>query len=371
MLENGRISIRQLILLFITSRIVLNLTYFPASKSPPLNQDLWLSQLLSIPITILLAVPLMVLAARYPQQTLIQYSRTIAGKYAGNVVAVLYLWFFLHIGAITLRQFSGFMVTTQMPHTPMIIFTIGIIIVSAYAARNGIEVICRSNEVIFPILIFSFLFFVALIAKDLDLHMLTPVLEEGIIPVLDGGFSTAARYVELVWVAMIFPFIKDPSKATRGINFAILISGLQFVISAILVTTQYGYPLIEKFSFPILEVVRAITVADFIERVESLVTIIWVLGMFVRIAIIHYAFSLGSAQLLNLNNYRPLVLPTGTIMAAMSLFIFTNVQELLNFLKPSIFTPYALVFILIIPLMLLIIDSVKTKAANKGKIKGN
>lgn len=367
MLENGRISIRQLVLLFITSRIILNLTYFPASKSPPLNQDLWLSQLLSIPITILLAVPLMVLAERYPQQTIIQYSRTIAGKFAGSVVAVLYLWFILHIGAITLRQFTGFLVTAQMPHTPLVIFAIGLIIVSAYAARSGIEVISRSNDVIFPILIFSFLFFTALIAKDLDFHKLTPVLEEGIIPVVDGGFSTAARYVELVWIAMIFPFIKDSIRVNRAVQLGILISGLQFTISAIWVTTLYGYPMIEKLSFPVLEIIRGLTVAGFIERIESIVTIVWVLGMFIRVALFHYVFALGSAQLLNLNDYKPLVLPTGAIQVAMSLFMFSNVQELISFTKPSIFTPYALVFILIIPLILLLIDSIKPKSTPQGE----
>lgn len=103
MLENGRIGISQLVLLFITSRIILNITYFPASKSPPANQDLWLAQLVSIPATILLAVPIMVLAAKYPQQTIIDYSRTIAGKVAGKVLGLLFIWFFLNEGATALR----------------------------------------------------------------------------------------------------------------------------------------------------------------------------------------------------------------------------------------------------------------------------
>jgi len=365
MLENGMINIRQLVLLFITSRIILAITYFPASKSPPANQDLWLAQLVSIPITILLAVPLMALAAKYLRQTIIQYSQTIAGKFAGKVLGLLYIWYFLHEGAIALRQFGELITAVLMPDTPLVVFLIGLTIVAAYATRNGVEVISRVNEMFFPLILGSFLLIFILVTKDMNLHKLTPVLEKGIMPVLDGGLSTAARYVELAWLAMIYPFVKDSEKANRAVLLGIVVCGLQFVLAAVMVTAIYGYPMVKNIAFPVLGVARNVSIGNFLERMESVIMVVWVPGVLVKVALFYYVFSLGSAQWLNLKDYKPLVLPAGMILAAMSVLLFANLQELEEFSKPATAIPYSLVFILVIPVILLLIDIVKPQKALK------
>ena len=363
MLENGRINIRQLVLLFITSRIILAITYFPASKAPPANQDLWLAMIVSIPVTILLAVPVMALAAKYPHQTIIQYSRTITGKFAGKVLGVLYIWFFLHEGAIALRQFGELVVTALMPDTPLVVFLIGLAIMAAYASRNGVEVISRVNEMLFPLILGSFLLIFILVTKDMDLYKLTPMLEEGILPVLDGSFSTAARYSEFTWLAMIYPFVKDSEKVSRAIWLGIVVCGLQFVVASVMVTSIYGYPMVKNLAFPVLAVARTVSIANFLERMESVVMVVWILGVLVKVALFYYAFTLGSAQWLNLKDYKPLALPAGVILAAMSVLLFANLQELSGFTKPFIATPYSLIFILVIPVILLVIDFIKPQSS--------
>jgi len=362
MLENGMINIRQLVLLFITSRIILAITYFPASKSPPANQDLWLAMIVSIPVTILLAVPVMALVAKYPQQTIIQYSQTIAGKFAGKVLGVLYIWYFLHEGAIVLRQFGELITTVLMSDTPLVVFLIGLTIMAAYAARNGVEVISRVNEMLFPLILGSFLLIFILVTKDMDLYKLTPMLEKGILPVLDGGLSTAARYSEFTWLAMIYPFVKDSEKANRAIQLGILVCGIQFALGAVMFTAIFGYPVVKNLAFPTLAVARTVSIANFLERMESVIMVVWILGVLVKVALFYYVFTLGSAQWLNLKDYKPLVLPAGVILVAMSVLMFANLQELSGFMKPYIATPYTLIFILVIPVILLLIDFVKPQS---------
>lgn len=362
MLENGRIGIRQLVLLFITSRIILTLTYTPAIKDPWANQDFWLACLVSIPITILLAIPFMVLAAKYPKQTIIEYSRTIAGRFAGKVLGLLYIWFFLHQEATVLRQFGELMLTVLMPETPLVVFLIGLAIITAYAVSNGVEVISRFNEMIFPLILVSVFLIFILVTKDMNLHKLTPVLGDGIMPVLAGGFSVATKFIELTWLVMIYPFVKDSEKVNRAIRLGILVCGILFVPLIVMITATYGYPTLRSLAFPALAVARIISIANFLERMESVVLVVWILGVLIKVALFYYAFTLGSAQWLNLTDYKPLVLPAGVILVAMSVLLFANLQELEEFSKPATAIPYSLVFILVIPVILLLIDFVKPQS---------
>lgn len=362
MLETGKISARQMVLLFITSRVILAITYFPAAKQAPANQDLWLAMLGSLPLAILLVIPVLVLARKYPQQTIVEYSQTIIGKLGGKIVGLLYLWFFLQQGAIVLRQFGEFMITALMPDTPLVVFLIGLTIMAAYAVRNGLEVISRFNEMFFPFILGSFLLIFILVTKDMDMEKLTPMFDDGFVPVLSGSLNMSCRYTEFAWFAMVYPFIEDSEKIKRAVRLGILVCGFQFVLNAVMVTAVIGYPMVKNLAFPVLEVARVVSVGNFLERMESIVMVIWVLGMLIKVALFYYVFVLGSAQWLNIQDYKPLVMPSGVIMAALALLLFANLQEMFDFMQPAICTPYTLIFIFLIPIILLFIEYLKAKS---------
>ena len=63
------------------------------------------------------------------------------------------------------------------------------------------------------------------------------------------------------------------------------------------------------FSVPFSTAVQYINIADFFTHLESLVMAFWIMGAFIKMAVLLYILSLGIAQWLNLSDYRPLVFP--------------------------------------------------------------
>ena len=91
----------------------------------------------------------------------------------------------------------------------------------------------------------------------------------------------------------------------------------------------------------------------------------WVLGGFFKIGVFYYAAVLGSAQWLELRDYRSLVLPIGIILVALSILIHNGIVDLLDFLT-RVWQPYALlVFEGGIPLVLLIVALARRKGGKK------
>ena len=91
---------------------------------------------------------------------------------------------------------------------------------------------------------------------------------------------------------------------------------------------------------------------------------IWVVGAFVKIAVFYYAAALGTAQWLNLSDYRPVVWPLGILMVELSFWSLPDTMQLGRYLI-GIFPPYALLIQTIIPLFLLVIAVVQ-KRKHKG-----
>ena len=77
-------------------------------------------------------------------------------------------------------------------------------------------------------------------------------------------------------------------------------------------------------AYPLMLVARYISIADFFEHLESIVMAIWVVGAFVKISVFYYAATLGTAQWLNLSDYRPVVWPLGILIVGFSFWSLPN-----------------------------------------------
>ena len=360
--EKGRITYKQIILIIMISRGILPVTYFPGFIDPPGNQDVWIAVLLAYPLLLLFSIPLYLLWKRFPDQTIIQYSHTIFGK-AGKLVGILYLWFIIHFTAINLSQFSIFLIIATMPETPLLFFMISMLLVSAYAVRNGLEVLARLSELIGPIMMIAVTMIGVLVAKEMDFKAFLPVMEKGFTPVLFEGFIIVPRTVEIIGLAMLLPFLNDQKKARKVFGVSLILCVYFMLLTSIAIVTTFGVEEGKTLTFPFFDVVKIIAIGDFLERFEAFHMAIWVLGGIIKVAFYYYLVVLGISQLLNLQNYKPIVLPIGTVIVPLSVILSKNIVELNEFTSYKVFTWYSIIFIFLIPCILLVTAIIRKKGA--------
>jgi len=360
--EKGKITYKQIILIIMISRGILPITYFPGFIDPPGNQDVWIAVLLGYPMLLLFSVPLYLLWKRFPDQTIFLYSRTIFGK-AGKLIGILYILFLIHFTAINLSQLSMFLTTSTMPETPLLFFLISMLFVSAYVVRNGLEVLARLSELIGPIMLIAVTMIVVLVAKEMDFKALLPILEKGFTPVLFEGFVIVPRTVEIIGLAMLLPFLNDNNQKNvkKIFGLGLILCTYFMLLTSIAIVTTLGVGVGKPLTFPFYSVVRIIVLADFIERIDSIHIAIWILGGIIKVAFYYYLGVLGISQLLNLQDYKPIILPLGTVIVPLSVIVGENIVELQNFTSYKVFTWYSIIFIFLIPCSLLITSIVRKK----------
>lgn len=353
MREEGRISGWQLATLLGSFLIGSSTILFPTARA---RQDSWLAVLLAL-VAGLGASWLWLTLARLQGAPAVSGIFSTLGPFLGAPLALLYLWYYLHLGALVVRNISEIYVTAVMPETPIVVFSGIIVFLAALAVRGGLEVVGRLAELLFPLLVLAILAAHILIVSTPRLvhwEYLYPVLENGLLPVLQAAFSMFAfPFGETVLFVNVVPFTLNKASAGRPVTVSTAFVGLLLIVVAALHTATLGADL-PRVNFPGLASLREVNVGDFITRMEVLGIFVWTFGTFLKISVCYWALALGLAELLGLADYRPLVFPLGVIMASLSILVYDTFAAMAT-VATSLYPFYAFPFQVLFPLLLLLV----------------
>lgn len=353
MLEKGKISSFQMAVVMYPTIFSTAILLLPRISSKHAAQDLWLSPIWASAAGFLAVFLMYRLHRLYPQQTLIEHCERILGPVVGKVLGFAYLFYFLHITAIILREYGEFVVGTFLRLTPMIIVMVGMVFAAMTTVRGGIEVLGRTAEIFGPIVTILIIIIILLLLPELNPEYVLPVMDRGITPSLKGAVTPMIWFSEFWLVSFFFPFLADPKRGLRWAMTTVLVVMISMTVTNLITLMVFG-TLMEHLTFPVMAASGYITVGGFIEHLESIVMAIWVAGTFLKVSTFYYTFTLATAQWLKLNDYRPLVLPLGWLLTLFAFWVSPNLIQL-TYAMATTLPFYFLFFQLFVPAVLLFI----------------
>jgi spore germination protein KB len=138
-------------------------------------------------------------------------------------------------------------------------------------------------------------------------------MENGLISSFRGSVVPQSWFSEFILVSFFFPYLTDKEKGIKW-GFISVFSVMFLMILTNLTTLLLFGNMTANLTYPVMVATRYISIADFLEHLESIVMAIWVAGTFVKITVFYYSLVLGTAQWLKLSDYRPIVLPIGFLL---------------------------------------------------------
>jgi spore germination protein KB len=326
--------------------------FVPAVVAKVAGRDAWLSVILSVFYALITWMVALALASRFPDQTVIHYSRQILGRWLGGAVGLIFIIFFFFGGASATRMMADIMATAFMSYTPLVVFAGSLVLVAGYAVFGGLEVIARVNEMLLPLGLGVLLFVGFGSLPNVDFARYLPVLERGLGPVNWGGIIIASTIAEMVIVLMLYPCVNDQPRVGISGLWAILGLGVAMQIG-VLAIGLFSPEVTAVMNFPALEMVRSIKLGHAITHLDVVIMAVWMGGIFLKLALIYYVVVLGLAQWLGLSSYRPLVAPVGIWMVVFSLMGFHSLSDFIT-LEMKVFPGDSLFHTLLLPLFLLV-----------------
>lgn len=361
-LEKGKISGSQLVYLLVGYLIGSSLVIAPGRSA---QQEIWLAIIIGAIEGVILALIFTTLVRRFPGKTIVEILEAVFGPFFGKAIAVIFLWYSFHLGSLVIGNFSDFFTTAIMPETPNVVFAALMVLVSAFAVGNGLEVITRCSLVLVPLIIFLLLINFVLQLNQLDFKNLLPLFEIPVWQLLKSSQVIAVLpFGEAVIFLMILPFLNQTGAGRSKTVIGILLAA--FFMDLVTLRSIGALGAVRNIvSYPAFEAVKLIKLPFIDMRLEIIVTISYLTMGFLKIAALHYSTVLGMGQVFKLRTIRPLIIPTGILMVIFSLINFRGFTENVEFIERG-YPIYALPFQLGIPLLTLIVAVIRKLPRRTG-----
>ncbi|NOU91869.1 GerAB/ArcD/ProY family transporter [Paenibacillus sp. LMG 31456] len=361
----GIISKRSFVILVTFFMIGTSILITPSGLAFEAKQDAWLACIVGIGFNLLNAVLYVMLGQRLGGQTLVQYCETTLGKWFGKVVSLSFMLFFYLLASLMIGDLGYFVTSQIMQETPMEVLQMLFMLVVVMTVRSGLIVYTRAAEVFFPWLIILFLLLILPLIPKFDITNFLPVMEFGLKPIVRGGV-TFWGLQELIVLLMFYPFVSQTKGRKNGFAAGILIGGAALFITTVGSIAVLGPTLTTNQLFPAYTLAKNISIGHFLERVEGIMISIWVLSIFIKIVLTFHASIISFVQIMNIKDEKPLIVPMALGLIVLSLMCYPNTIYINDYLSKN-WSPFALIFSVILPLLLLGVSSISAIRTKTSK----
>lgn len=330
------------------------------------KKDMWLAVILGF----IFVLPAIYIYARllylFPRKNLHEILSLVFGNFLGKIISLIYIWFSIHVGALYLSDFSNFINTVGLPETPRIVPDLCFIFLCAFGVKLGIEVISRWSEFFFTIIIIILLIIFLFSTKNFRSENILPILNGGISPILSSAFSVFAFPLsEAVIFTIIFSSLQN-----KNSYFKVYFSGVA-IASLILLTVAFtnilvlGPYIFSLNYYPSYVTVGRISLGDFVQRLDILVSVGFLVSGFVSISLCILAASKGISNFFNFSDYKFIVYPVAILILNISYFVFNDPMEIQKYSKIDPY--YKLLIAGILPIIILIFAEIKVHLKKSKK----
>ncbi|WP_425058674.1 hypothetical protein SCACP_33300 [Sporomusa carbonis] len=247
-------------------------------------------------------------ATRHTEGDLLAAVKKYLGTFGFYLTGLTYAVIFFVNYILLVRQFAENTLLTALPN---IEFSVIIALYAAVAAAlvylGGIEPVARGTYLLWPFSVAGLVIVLALLAPEYNVYNLAPWQGNGLLQfardsVIFGDFNVGVLSILILGSA----FHNYHTKA-KAIVFGLGISALLRSLSIMVFTMVFGVETGREKVLPFFEMARLVYISIFLQRIEALFIILWVIiGIFSIAASLHTGLYLLT-RMLTLPAMRPLI----------------------------------------------------------------
>lgn len=301
-------------------------------------------------IPLLLYLFLMNFKKEYTFPQLVEH---LFGKISGRIINILLLIFVLCFSIIIYWNLTNLINSQYLSKTPAFVIGFVFIIPTIYLLTKGLHVISKSSVIFFYLAVILFLIpFIGLIFQ-VNIGNIFPTLSNGAEPIINGSYQYIANNVLPLFLLLAIPkeMIKDDKRFNKRI-IIIYCFGCFILFSILFLTiTVFGVKLSTIYQYPEFHLLKRVSIVGFIQRIESTLSIQWILDLFIANILTLYFFTSTIIKLYKIESHKgkdAIIVITSIFVLITSNYIFKNNTIGSAFLK-DVFPTITYIFFLILP----------------------
>ncbi len=334
------------------------------------RQSAWIAVLVGMLIYLPFFALVTLLYKKHPEATFPTILKIAFGKHLGRIICMLYVLYFIYIGARVLRDFCELLLLTSMNHTPLVIVGAIMMAVIAYACFLEVEPIARASVLLLVVFIsFMVLGFLLLFFSDvMNPDRMQPILGEGIDSIFKAVFPLILTFPfgEMVVFLMFNQFVKGERSLRKMGTRAVVIGGVMLSMLSLISLTTLGQHLVGSSTIPLIVTVQQVNIGDIIQRMDMLAISVLIIGGFAKVTIFAYAAIVGIKEIYQTNSHKLLIFLIAISILTTTVFMSDNSVKHLDIGLKVVPVWIHIPMQFVIPIVTLLILQLKSRKKNRS-----
>lgn len=299
------------------------------------------------------------LGIRFPNQSIIQYSQSILGKWPAWIGNLLIIAFFAILTSLAAREFGEVVITSVLKKTPLEITVIVMLIIATLSTRNNITTFTYIHHFYLPLIVFPAVLIVALSLKNAQVVHLLPIWGNNPPEMLHGILIVASLFQGAFIYTMVIPAMRRPERAMTASLCGIAIAGGLYLSMVVAAVGVFGSEETENLLWPTLELAKTTTLpGNILERLDAAFLAVWVTAVFTTLFSTYYFTIHSLSKMIGLRDHKLLSMFVLPFLFAAAM-VPNNVVHMYQII--TIVGQYGLFLTIVYPLLLLIVAAIRKK----------
>jgi hypothetical protein len=271
---------------------------------------------------VLLAAQLFVLS-RYSGD-LLSAAEKLLGKYAAYAIGFFFWLVFFGTASLWTRQFAESTMLTALPYANFNTVIIGYSLPVMFIVYLGIETLCQATYVMLPFILLGMLLVFAGLTSVLKPLYLLPWQGKGLATLFRPTLFATAANIPVILLLIMAPAFQTGRTIQTALAFGFGGSCILRGVTTAVFIMIFGSAVAAEKMLPFFEMARLIYINKYVQRLEAVFILLWVIVGILAIAACLYGTLYITAKLLRLPEIKPLILPMSVIMTQLA-SLFPNI----------------------------------------------
>ncbi|MBS7020265.1 MAG: endospore germination permease [Firmicutes bacterium] len=287
--------------------------------------------------------------------SIIELNKHIFGNKWGKIINSIIILFVFYLANIIFWNLLIFITSQYLYQSPTIFVSVIFIIPIFYLLTKGLKGIGRVGIILFIFaMILYWISFFGLISQVAPYNF-KPFLTNGLVPIINSGYHYFAFSTLLLFLITIIPKnqIKEGKKIKLQKSWGIGLGIIHlFTFSALFFTIAvFGLKLTMLYQYPEFHLLKRVSIAGFLERIESFLSFRWIFDFFMSITFCLYFITEGIRRNFQIHSKKVILglqITISLLLMFMANMTFTN-STTSNYFLTNYFPAFLVFFFLIIP----------------------
>jgi spore germination protein len=244
------------------------------------------------------------LGKRFPNQSVIQYLPRLVGTILGKLLGFIYLGAIMALMVWTSRTITEEVSLYFLGRTPVWASVALFLLVALYVAHQGIEGVSRLAAFIFPVTFFFGFMAILFSFQNFELDNIRPIFFIDGLAIPYGSVHMFYPFIVLLTVLLINPYLSQKQKSFKAMTGAAALAFFLILLTIVSGIGNYGALGVLRYSYPVLELTRKANLPFVLQTFGLFFGATWLSQVLVATGFFYYVLSEGTAQLLNVLNYK-------------------------------------------------------------------